>query len=46
MQYSPCSVNFDQYYKPNIMQISAGGYHSGFVDDIGRLFMCGRNEKG
>ena len=44
--YQPTSVNFDQYYKPNIKGISAGGFHSGFVDDIGRLFICGRNDKG
>jgi len=39
--YQPSLVNFDDYYRPNIKQVSAGGSHSGFVDDIGRLFMCG-----
>jgi alpha-tubulin suppressor-like RCC1 family protein len=29
-----------------VKSISAGGYHSGFVDEIGRLFMCGKNEHG
>ncbi|MFO0117873.1 MAG: RCC1-like domain-containing protein [bacterium] len=27
-------------------QVSAGSCHSTFVDDIGRLFVCGRGEKG
>ena len=38
--------NFDQYYKPYIVSISAGGSHSAFVDEIGRLFMCGRGKQG
>ena len=42
--YAPTSVNFDQYYRTNVRSISAGSYHSAFVDDIGRLFMCGRGE--
>ena len=42
--FGPTSVNFEQYYRTNIEQISAGSYHSAFVDDIGRLFMCGRGE--
>lgn len=44
--YQPNRVNFDDYYRPNIKEVSAGGHHSGFVDDIGRLFMCGRGEQG
>lgn len=39
-------VNFEQYYRPNIKRIDAGGFHSSFVDDIGRLFMCGLNDFG
>lgn len=39
--YSPKSVNFDQYYRANIRHVSAGACHSTFVDDIGRLFLCG-----
>lgn len=44
--FSPRSVNFDQYYRANIRQVSAGSGHSTFVDDIGRLFVCGRGDKG
>jgi alpha-tubulin suppressor-like RCC1 family protein len=44
--FTPRSVNFDQYYRANIRQVSAGTFHSTFVDDIGRLFVCGRGEKG
>ena len=44
--YAPHSVNFDQYYRTTIKSISAGSYHSAFVDEIGRLFMCGRGEQG
>jgi alpha-tubulin suppressor-like RCC1 family protein len=29
-----------------VKNVSAGGYHTGFVDDIGRLFTCGKNDKG
>lgn len=46
MAFTPNSVNFDQYYRTNIKSISAGSYHSAFVDEIGRLFMCGRGEQG
>ena len=42
--FSPHSVNFDQYYRTTVKSISAGSYHSAFVDEIGRLFMCGRGE--
>ena len=42
--YAPHSVNFDQYYRTNIKSISAGSYHSAFVDEIGRLFMCGKGD--
>ena len=44
--FYPQAVNFDQYYRTNIKSISSGSYHSAFVDDIGRLFMCGRGEQG
>ena len=44
--YAPHSVNFDQYYRPNIKQISAGSHHSAFIDEIGRLFMCGKGDQG
>jgi alpha-tubulin suppressor-like RCC1 family protein len=44
--YGPKSVNFDKYFKPVIKKISAGGYHTGFVDEIGRLFTCGKNDQG
>ena len=46
VSYAPHSVNFDQYYRTNVKSISAGSYHSAFVDEIGRLFMCGRGESG
>lgn len=46
ISFAPHLVNFDQYYRTNIKQISAGSYHSAFVDDIGRLFMVGRGEQG
>ena len=44
--YKPTTVCFDAYHKPTIKQVSAGGFHSGFVDDVGRLFTCGRNDQG
>jgi len=44
--FAPHLVNFGQYYRTNIKQVNAGSYHSAFVDDIGRLFMCGRGEQG
>jgi alpha-tubulin suppressor-like RCC1 family protein len=40
--FSPRLVNFDSYFKPNIQQIESGSEHSAFVDEIGRLFTCGR----
>ena len=44
--FSPRLVNFDSYYRPNIQQIDCGGEHSAFIDDIGRLFTCGRSQHG
>jgi X-linked retinitis pigmentosa GTPase regulator len=44
--YSPVTVNFDVYYKPNVKLCSAGSNHSGFVDEAGRLFLCGLNNHG
>jgi alpha-tubulin suppressor-like RCC1 family protein len=29
-----------------IKGINAGGNHSSFIDEIGRLFMCGSGEQG
>lgn len=46
VHYTPQSVNFDQYYRPNIQSVSAGGGHTSFVDDIGRMFVCGKNNQG
>jgi len=37
-------TKFDEYYKAFIKYVNAGANHSAFVDDIGRLFMCGRGE--
>lgn len=42
----PKRVKFDDYLRPNITQINAGASQSAFVDDIGRLFMCGKGEFG
>jgi alpha-tubulin suppressor-like RCC1 family protein len=44
--FSPRLVNFDNYYRPNIQQIDCGSEHSAFIDDIGRLFTCGRCQNG
>ena len=44
--FSPRLVNFEHYYRPNIVQVDCGGEHSAFVDDIGRLFACGRGSSG
>jgi alpha-tubulin suppressor-like RCC1 family protein len=44
--FSPRLVNFENYYRPNIQQIDCGSEHSAFVDDIGRLFTCGRSQHG
>jgi alpha-tubulin suppressor-like RCC1 family protein len=46
IHYTPQLANFDQYYRPNIQSISAGGAHTSFVDDIGRLFVCGKGKNG
>lgn len=46
MVYAPKIVNFDKYYKPFIKVASTGSYHTGFVDEIGRAFVCGKNERG
>jgi alpha-tubulin suppressor-like RCC1 family protein len=39
-------VNFEDYYTPNLKEVYAGAYHSAFLDDIGRLFTCGKGEQG
>ena len=44
--FSPRLVNFENYYRPNILQVDCGGEHSAFVDDTGRLFTCGRGAQG
>ena len=46
MLFSPKLVNFDAYYKPNVKQIDCGAETSAFVDDVGRLFTCGRGNFG
>lgn len=40
--FSPKLANFENYYRPNLIQIDCGSEHSAFLDDIGRLFVCGR----
>lgn len=44
--HEPKKVDFEEYYFPYLRQINAGGNHSGFIDDVGRLFMCGKNDFG
>ena len=44
--FNPKKVNFENYYRPNITQIDCGAHHSAFIDDIGRLFTCGRSNAG
>lgn len=44
--FSPRLVNFDNYYQPNVQQIDCGSDHSAFLDDIGRLFTCGKSQNG
>lgn len=44
--FRPSVVNFDKFVKPTITQASGGARHSGFLDEMGRLFMCGSNEHG
>jgi regulator of chromosome condensation len=44
--FGPRSVNFDSYFKPKISQIDCGADHTAFLDEIGRLFMCGRGQHG
>ncbi len=46
INYEPSQVNFESYYKKCVKGISAGGYHSGFLDDQGNLFVCGKNDSG
>jgi alpha-tubulin suppressor-like RCC1 family protein len=46
VHWSPKLVRFDDYFKPNIKFASGGSNHSAFVDDIGRLFMCGKGDSG
>ena len=44
--YVPHCVNFDNYYRTNLRNVNAGANHTAFIDDIGRLFMCGRGTNG
>jgi Regulator of chromosome condensation (RCC1) repeat len=46
IQWGPQMVKFDSYHSPMISQINTGAAHSAFVDEIGRLFLCGRGESG
>jgi alpha-tubulin suppressor-like RCC1 family protein len=46
VHWAPKVVKFDDYFKPHIRYINSGNSHSAFVDDIGRLFMCGKGESG
>lgn len=39
-------VNLETYYRPSIVKIDCGAKHSAFIDDIGRLFLCGANNFG
>lgn len=44
--YSPRLVDFEAYNRPSIVKIDCGGQHSAMIDDMGRLFQCGRNRSG
>jgi hypothetical protein len=46
VHWTPKLVRFDDYFKPHIKHVNSGDSHSAFVDDIGRLFMCGKGESG
>jgi alpha-tubulin suppressor-like RCC1 family protein len=46
VHWNPRIVKFDDYFRPHIRHINAGLKHSAFVDDIGRLFMCGKGDSG
>jgi alpha-tubulin suppressor-like RCC1 family protein len=39
-------VRFEEYQRPFIASVNCGSDHSAFVDEIGRLFMCGKGEHG
>jgi alpha-tubulin suppressor-like RCC1 family protein len=44
--HEPQKVDFEMYCEPHLRQINAGGSHTGFIDDVGRLFICGKNDSG
>ena len=44
--HDPLKVDFEEYYKPFLRQVNAGGSHTGFIDDVGRIFTCGKNDFG
>jgi E3 ubiquitin-protein ligase HERC4 len=44
--FSPRRVNFESYFRPNLQQINCGSEHTAFLDDVGRLFTCGRGQSG
>lgn len=44
--HDPQKVNFEMYCDPHLRLVNAGGSHTGFIDDVGRLFMCGKNDNG
>lgn len=46
VNYAPQICNFDSYHKPQIKAVSAGSQHTAWLDDIGRVFSAGKNDKG
>jgi hypothetical protein len=46
IQWGPQLVKLDNYHNPLIAKVSTGAAHTALVDEIGRLFMCGRGESG
>jgi len=46
VHWTPKRVTFADYEKSFISSVDCGSNHTGFIDDIGRLFMCGKGDQG
>jgi alpha-tubulin suppressor-like RCC1 family protein len=46
VQWSPKAVRLNDFSNPKISSINCGGNHSAMIDEIGRLFMCGKGDAG
>eukprot|EP00826_Nyctotherus_ovalis_P002180 TRINITY_DN10413_c0_g1_i1.p1 TRINITY_DN10413_c0_g1~~TRINITY_DN10413_c0_g1_i1.p1 ORF type:complete len:863 (-),score=245.69 TRINITY_DN10413_c0_g1_i1:255-2843(-) len=45
-QWKPSKMRFHGQREPKIKHVSCGGWHTGMVDFVGNVFMCGLNDCG